>query len=90
MTKTAKQETLIVLAHRARAKAHLPRPVPMKDILAVAGVSSQWWNQLSRGAIAEPDPDMVRNTVKALGVKRAEFDAALAETRRRADAGLEV
>lgn len=62
----------------------------MKDILAVAGVSAQWWSKLSVGAIAEPDPDMVRQVVKALGVKRAEFDAALAETRRRVDAGLEV
>jgi len=55
----------------------------MQTILKRAGVSPQWWNQLSRGLKIEPNPELLDKLAAALQVSRASLDRSLAETKRR-------
>lgn len=84
MTKKKPTETLAVLAHRARARAEFPLPIPMQVITKRAGVSAQWWNRLSRGLMVAPGEKRLDKLAKALKVTRPVLDRALAETLRRA------
>ena len=79
--------TLAVLAHRARAVTSLSRPIPMFVILEEAQVSVQWWHQFARGMIRHPAEERLDRLAAALGVSRAVFNRAHAETLRRFDAG---
>lgn len=83
-TTKKKVETLAVLAHRARARAERSIPIPMQEILEKVGVSSQWWNRLSRGLMVTPGDKLLNKLAKALKVERFDIDRALAETKRRA------